>query len=143
MDKASDASTRSTRSVGWSEDSLLSERGEGVPAAERLSGENLQQRAPLGTSGRENISLRSLPEITLYDPHRFLGLHNGEIRLWRPGAAHIFLEVRGEIVEAKRRSEELFTYTPDQPILSTQKFIAGNWVCTDRRLISVCKTITL
>ena len=32
---------------------------------------------------------------------------------------------------------------PDQPILSTQKFIAGNWVCTDRRLISVCKTITL
>jgi hypothetical protein len=32
---------------------------------------------------------------------------------------------------------------PDQPILSTQKFIAGNWVCTDRRLIAVCKTITL
>ncbi len=32
---------------------------------------------------------------------------------------------------------------PDQPILSTQKFIAGNWVCTDRRLIAVCKTINL
>jgi hypothetical protein len=32
---------------------------------------------------------------------------------------------------------------PDQPILSTQKFIAGNWVCTDRRLVGVCKTITL
>lgn len=32
---------------------------------------------------------------------------------------------------------------PDQPILSTQKFIAGNWVCTDRRLIAVCKTIAL
>jgi hypothetical protein len=32
---------------------------------------------------------------------------------------------------------------PDQPILSTQKFIAGNWVCTNRRLIAVAKTITL
>ena len=32
---------------------------------------------------------------------------------------------------------------PDQPILTTQKFIAGNWVCTDRRLIAVTKTGTL
>ena len=109
MDKASDASTRSTRSVGWSADSLLPERGEGVPTAERLSGAEVQQRATSGSSGRENISPRSLPEITLYDPHRFLGLHDGEIRLWRPGAAQVFLEVRGEIVEARRRSEELFT----------------------------------
>ena len=31
----------------------------------------------------------------------------------------------------------------DQPILTTQKFIAGNWVCADRRLIAVAKTITL
>ena len=32
---------------------------------------------------------------------------------------------------------------PDQPILSTQKFVAGNWVCSDRRLIGVNKTITI
>lgn len=32
---------------------------------------------------------------------------------------------------------------PDQPILSTQQFIVGNWVCTDRRLIAVTKTIAL
>lgn len=32
---------------------------------------------------------------------------------------------------------------PDQPILSTQKFIAGNWVCTNRRLLAVNKTIAL
>lgn len=32
---------------------------------------------------------------------------------------------------------------PDQPVLSTQKFIAGNWVCTDRRLVSVCKTMVI
>lgn len=32
---------------------------------------------------------------------------------------------------------------PDQPILTTQRFIAGNWVCKDRRLIAVNKTINL
>jgi len=32
---------------------------------------------------------------------------------------------------------------PDQAIVTTQKFIAGNWVCTNRRLIGVCKTLTL
>lgn len=40
-----------------------------------------------------------------YDPHHILGLHNdvhGEkvVRLWRPGASHIHLQVRGEVREA-------------------------------------------
>lgn len=41
-----------------------------------------------------------------HDPHHLLGLHsaaNGKvIRLWRPGASHIHLEVFGEVVEANR-----------------------------------------
>jgi len=32
---------------------------------------------------------------------------------------------------------------PDQPILTTQNYIAGNWVCPNRRLIAVCKTIVI
>jgi len=32
---------------------------------------------------------------------------------------------------------------PDQAVLTTQKFISGNWICENRRLIAVCKTITL
>lgn len=46
-----------------------------------------------------------------HDPHRVLGLHSQEIRLWRPGALQIHLEVLGGIVEAKRVSDEgLFLY---------------------------------
>ncbi|MBS0655968.1 MAG: hypothetical protein JSR46_09340, partial [Verrucomicrobia bacterium] len=38
-----------------------------------------------------------------HEPHAILGLHNFDkahnvIRLWRPGAEKVFLEVRGEIV---------------------------------------------
>lgn len=41
-----------------------------------------------------------------YDPHAILGLHEGPhgkkiIRLWRPGATSVYLEVFGEIVQAK------------------------------------------
>jgi hypothetical protein len=32
---------------------------------------------------------------------------------------------------------------PDQPVLTTQNYIAGNWFCTDRRLVAVCKTATI
>ena len=32
---------------------------------------------------------------------------------------------------------------PDQPVLTTQNYIAGNWVCHDRRLVAVCKTIVI
>ena len=42
-----------------------------------------------------------------YDPHAILGLHHSSgdqkvIRLWRPGATEVFLEVFGEIVHAKK-----------------------------------------
>lgn len=42
-----------------------------------------------------------------YDPHRFLGLHpDGQggriIRIWRPGAPHLSLEVAGKVVTAER-----------------------------------------
>ena len=32
---------------------------------------------------------------------------------------------------------------PDQPIVTTQKYIVGNWVCYDRRLIAVNKSIKI
>ncbi len=57
-----------------------------------------------------------------YDPHAFLGLHmdaNGQqiIRLWRPGATSLFLEVKGEPQEAKRVHESgLFEYPLPRPI---------------------------
>lgn len=52
-----------------------------------------------------------------YDPHRFLGLHEREIRLWRPGASSIFLEVEGKTVEAAKISEEgLFVYSLKEKI---------------------------
>ncbi len=42
-----------------------------------------------------------------HDPHTVLGLHEGPsgkkvVRLWRPGASQVYLEVFGEIVEAKQ-----------------------------------------
>ena len=42
-----------------------------------------------------------------FDPHRFLGLHEVDekksvVRLWRPGAEEVHLEVFGEIVSAKK-----------------------------------------
>lgn len=51
-----------------------------------------------------------------HDPHYVLGLHeNGKggkvIRLWRPGANQIFLEIYGEIVEAQKVHEAgIFEY---------------------------------
>jgi 1,4-alpha-glucan branching enzyme len=46
-----------------------------------------------------------------YDPHRILGLHDKTIRLWRPGAQKVYLEVFGKSVEAKCVHEAgLFEY---------------------------------
>lgn len=50
-----------------------------------------------------------------YDPYRYLGLHkmnNGQkvIRLWRPGAQRVYLEVLGEIVEASHIQNGIFEY---------------------------------
>lgn len=43
------------------------------------------------------------------DPHRFLGLHETAegkvIRLWRPDAQEVYLEIRGKIVSAKKVSD--------------------------------------
>ena len=47
----------------------------------------------------------------MHDPHAEFGLHNQTIRLWRPGAEFLHLEVQGEIVEAKREGNDgVFTY---------------------------------
>src|SRR5438105_5234532 len=52
-----------------------------------------------------------------YNPHATLGLHTTDqtqtIRLWRPGADKIYLEVLGEIVGAEKVHESwVFEYTP-------------------------------
>ncbi len=57
-----------------------------------------------------------------YDPHSFLGLHleaSGQqlIRLWRPGAKTLFLEVQGELREAQLVDESgLFEYRLTAPV---------------------------
>lgn len=60
--------------------------------------------------------LLRLVHLTHHQPHSLLGLHPSVnelqvIRLWRPGAAQVFLEVFGSIVEAKKVHEAgLFEY---------------------------------
>ncbi|MFI5344221.1 MAG: 1,4-alpha-glucan branching protein GlgB [Chlamydiales bacterium] len=65
----------------------------------------------------------SHPDLSLllsgkhFDPHRFLGLHEKEIRLWRPGGDSIHLEVLGQIVTAQKVSDlGLFVYKLKKPI---------------------------
>ena len=62
-----------------------------------------------------------LVESRLYDPHRFLGLHETEkgqvIRIWRPGAEWIHLEVLGKIEPAQKVDERgLFEFKPERKI---------------------------
>lgn len=64
---------------------------------------------------------RLLFEGRLGDPHLFLGLHQDEqkqiIRIWRPGAKELFLELNGQILSATRRYEEgLFEIKLETPI---------------------------
>lgn len=57
-----------------------------------------------------------------YNPHHLLGLHNEgqRIVLWRPNAADIYLEVKGETVQAKRIHDAgLFEYRIETPITCT------------------------
>ncbi|MBI3508996.1 MAG: 1,4-alpha-glucan branching protein GlgB, partial [Chlamydiia bacterium] len=53
-------------------------------------------------SSLQNLSF----DVSLHDPHRLLGLHataqGAVIRLWRPGAEKIYIEVKGELREAER-----------------------------------------
>ncbi len=59
---------------------------------------------------------RDIWEANRHDPHIVLGLHDVDektksIRLWRPGAFEIFLEVRGEKVQAEKvHPAGLFAY---------------------------------
>ena len=55
--------------------------------------------------------LKLLIQMNHYQPHAILGLHpffNGckVIRLWRPGAQTVYLELFGHIVEARKILEE-------------------------------------
>ena len=77
------------------------------------------------TKGSQSPELALLAEGRHHDPHHFLGLHEtgvGQvIRLWRPGADTVFLEVLGKIVQATKVSElGLFEYIPAQPIEKDQ-----------------------
>lgn len=73
------------------------------------------------TNASESTELALLAEGRHHDPHRFLGLHKTStgqvIRLWRPGAETIYLEVLGQVVEASRVSDlGLFEYVPKEQI---------------------------
>lgn len=51
--------------------------------------------------------MKKVVKAESYDPHAVLGLHSNDehsrvIKLWRPGASQVFLEVFGNIVEAKK-----------------------------------------
>lgn len=59
-----------------------------------------------------------------YDPHQLLGLHTRDdgqkvIRLWRPGAKTVHLEVQGQIVEAAKVNDAgLFEYSVPETLTS-------------------------
>ncbi|MDE3045733.1 MAG: 1,4-alpha-glucan branching protein GlgB [Verrucomicrobiota bacterium] len=66
----------------------------------------------------------ALLEQREHNPHHFLGLHetvSGQvIRLWRPGASEVHLEVKGQIVGAKPIDEHgLFAFEPSEKIKRT------------------------
>ncbi|PIS03225.1 MAG: 1,4-alpha-glucan branching enzyme [Chlamydiae bacterium CG10_big_fil_rev_8_21_14_0_10_42_34] len=69
----------------------------------------------MSTQANGSPDLALLAEGRHHNPHHFLGLHetpNGQvIRLWRPGAKEIYLEVLGQIVQATQvASVGLFEY---------------------------------
>lgn len=52
-----------------------------------------------------------------YNPHHYLGLHGHSIRLWRPGAKEVYLEVQGSIVQARMIHDSgLFEYITQDEI---------------------------
>jgi len=57
----------------------------------------------------KNVEKKIFFDESTHDPHQFLGLHKdiiSVIRLWRPGATDVFLEIQGQIVSANRVSEQ-------------------------------------
>lgn len=70
-------------------------------------------------SKKLDSELQLLRDGISYDPHHYLGLHEGGkvIRLWRPGASETYLEVDGKSVQAEKISSEgLFVYRPPKPL---------------------------
>ena len=53
-----------------------------------------------------------LLDIPLHDPHSVLGAHSEEgrsvIRVWRPGAEDLFIEVKGKILPTKKVGSGFF-----------------------------------
>lgn len=57
------------------------------------------------------------PEFALHDPHGVLGLHGSAIRLWRPGAERVHIELFGQVVEVPRvKDRGLFELILPKPI---------------------------
>ncbi|MEI6241884.1 MAG: 1,4-alpha-glucan branching protein GlgB [Chlamydiota bacterium] len=60
-----------------------------------------------------SLMVQSLLGKNIIDPHSFLGLHSiskrkKEIRVWRPGAGNLYVEVQGKIISIPRVLEEGF-----------------------------------
>ncbi len=71
----------------------------------------------MSTTSSGSPELALLAENRHHDPHHFLGLHGQLIRLWRPGAEKIYLEVLGQVVEAQKVSDKgLFEYVSSRKI---------------------------
>jgi len=60
------------------------------------------------------MTTTALQTFREHNPHHTLGLHNQTIRLWRPEAESVHLEVHGQIVEARQIEPGLFEYVPSQ-----------------------------
>lgn len=61
---------------------------------------------PIHSDSKRHLQLLDAGEH--HDPHTFLGLHDRIIRLWRPGAERVHLEVKGSIIEAKAKGGGVF-----------------------------------
>jgi 1,4-alpha-glucan branching enzyme len=77
-------------------------------------------------SSRANHPLETvlLSEFRHHDPHHFLGLHKSPkgqvIRIWRPGAQKIYLEVKAKVVEAAKVGDlGLFEYITEEHLEQT------------------------
>lgn len=79
----------------------------------------------MSTTAHGTVDLALLNEAKHYNPHQFLGLHETQsgqvVRLWRPGAEKIYLEVKGQIVEAVKLSDlGLFEYALSEKISASE-----------------------
>lgn len=64
--------------------------------------------------------IQALAQQREYNPHAILGFHEGVIRLWRPDATQIYLEVFGQMVEATPiEASGLFEYKPIRNVTPT------------------------